>query len=293
MISWLRRLAILPLLALATRAAAQEESTAPPCDGPATDAAPCRARYDTAPVLDPASEPPLAAGEVMKPLVWIYVDETGAVRRAQLDHPTRHDWDMAARDRALQFRFRPAVLEGRAVAAWIAMPVPAVPPPASCAGSSPVPLSGGAMLADSTVSGRPGGGTVYRYAARGFPIDLFVYPHAEGETPRGEVEKTLAALRQGAVQGGPDSIAVVRAGEERIRPGGRFREVEFAGYGAVYRASLAGSWMESYAAVFPAGGEDLKIRATYPRDGAGRRQVAEFVQQILSHRAYRMRGCPR
>ena len=293
MISCLRKLAVLPLLALATRAAAQEQPV-PPCEGRDPAAAPCRAHYDTAPVLDPASQPPLAAGEARKPLVWIYVDETGAVRHAQVHQPAGGvDWDVAARDRARQFHFQPATLAGRPVGAWVLLPVAAVPPPATCAGTDAVPRSAGAVLVDSMVSGRPEIGTVYRYAASGFDIHLFVYRHAEGETPQAEVEKTLAALRQGAVQGGPDSIAVVREGPERLRPSRRFREVEFAGHSAHFRARLGGSWMESYIAVFPAGAEDLKVRATYPGGGGARREVAEFVQQLLSSRAWRMRGCPR
>jgi hypothetical protein len=296
MIPVLRRLACLPLLAFATRAAAQEQPPVPPCEGGSAEAAPCRAAYDTAPVLDPASQPPLAVGEARTPLVWIYVDETGAVRRAQVQRPAGGgvDWDIAARDRARQFRFQPATLAGRPVAAWVLMPVTAVPPPASCAQSSmSVPLSAGAQFVDSTAFDRPELGTRFGYAARGFAIDLFVYPHAQGETARDEVDRTLAALRQGAVQGGPDGVAVVRAGPERVRPSRRFRDAHFAGYSAVYRARLEGKPVESYVGVFPAGGEDLKVRATYPPGGDARRQVQEFVQQVLSHRAWRMRGCPR
>jgi hypothetical protein len=107
------------------------------------------------------------------------------------------------------------------------------------------------------------------------------------------VEGTLAALREGSVRGGPDSVAVLRAGPEQVRPGRRFREVEFAGYSAVYRATLAGAPVESYIAVVPAGEQDLKVRATHPRTRAARQQVGEFVQQILSNRAWRMKGCPR
>jgi hypothetical protein len=50
--------------------------------------------------------------------------------------------------------------------------------------------------------------------------------------------------------------------------------------------------VESYLAVFPARDADLKVRATYPPSRDARRQVAEFVEQILSNRAWRMRGCP-
>src|SRR5688572_29838007 len=180
MIAGLRRLAVLSLVAVATRAAAQEQAALPACEYADPAAAPCRVRYDTAPVLDPGSEPALAAGEARKPLVWIYVDETGAVRRAQVHQPTRPDWDIAALERARQFRFRPAMLEGRAVGAWILMPVSAVPPPASCAGTDAVPLSAGGVLVDSVVFDRPELGRLYTYAVGEFRIDLFVYPHVEG-----------------------------------------------------------------------------------------------------------------
>src|SRR3954447_4872938 len=287
------RLAGLALLAFATRAAAQEESAVPPCTGEGREAAPCRAAYDSAPVLDPGSVPPLAGGGALTPRVWIYVDETGAVRHAQVAQPTRHDWDMAARDRALHFRFTPAALAGKPVAAWILVPVRAVPPPASCADvSMSVPLSAGAQFADSVVLDRPSLGTRFHYTARGFGIDLFVHPH-QALTPRGEVENTLALLRQGAVRGGPDSVAVLRAGAQRLRPSRRFRDVRFNGYSALFRATAEGIPVESYMAVFPAGGQDLEIRATYPLGVHGRAQVAEFVQQLLSSRASRMKGCPR
>jgi hypothetical protein len=295
MVSVPRRLASLLLVGVATRAAAQEQASAPSCDGRAPEAAPCRAHYDTAPVLDPASQPPLPAGEPRKPLVWVYVDETGVVRRAQVHQPAGGvDWDIAARYRARQFRFQPATLAGRPVGAWVLMPIAAVPPPASCAASGmSVPLSAGALFADSAVLDRPELGTRFRYTADGFGIDLFVYPHVRGETPQAEVDRTLAAFQQGAVQAGPGAIRLVRAGAERVRPSRRFRDAEFDGYSAVYRARLDGSAVESYVAVFPAGDEDLEVRATYPPGGAARRQVAEFVQQLLSHRAWRMKGCPR
>jgi hypothetical protein len=322
----LRTLAILPLIAIAvaTRAAAQEQPPVPPCEGQVPEAAPCRARYDTAPVLDPAPEPPLAEGEPRTPLVWIFVDETGAVRRAQVQRPTGPEWDYAAVQRARQLHFRPAALAGMAVVAWVLMPVTAVPPPASCADASmSVPLSAGALFVDSTGFDRPELGTRFTYVAeQGFGIDLFVYPRPEGETPRGEVEKTLAVLRQGSVAGGPESIAVLRARPERarssprgamelgghravvvhaqvhapgerVRPDPRYQEVEFAGYSAVFRARLGGNPVESYIGVFPAGGEYLKVRATYPRTRGARGQVWEFVDQILSHRAWRMKGCQR
>jgi hypothetical protein len=215
------------------------------------------------------------------------------VRRAQVHQPTHPDWDIAALERARQFRFRPAMLQGKAVAAWILVPVSAVPPPASCAGMDAVPLSAGGVLVDSIVFDRPEMGRQYTYAVEGFGIDLFVYPRREGKTPRSEVEGTLAALRDGSVRGGPDSVTVLRAGPEQVRPSRRFREVEFAGYSAVYRATLAGVPVESYVAVFPAGEQDLKVRATHPRTRAAREQVGEFVQQILSNRAWRMKGCPR
>jgi hypothetical protein len=258
-------------------------------------------------------------GEARKALVWIYVDETGAVRRAQVHQPAGGvDRDIAARDRARLFHFQPATLAGRAVGAWVLMPVSAVPPPPSCADFASVPLSAGARYVDSTASGRPEGGARYRYAAQGFGIDLFVYRHPEGVTPRGEVERTLALLRHGSAAGAGDSAAVVRAGPERIqslqqgfiprradslvvirgdftrvRPSRRFRGVEFEGYSAVFRGVPTRTPMESYVAVFSAGDEDLEVRATYPRTRGARGQVAEFVQQVLSDRAWRMRGCPR
>lgn len=315
MISGPRRLASLLLVGVATRAAAQEQPPVPPCEGRDPAAAPCRAPYDTAPVLDPASEPPLGEGIPRRPLVWVYVDETGAVGRAQVQRPAGADWDIAARDRARQFRFQPATLAGRPVGAWVLMPVAALPKPASCADlSMSVPRSAGALFVDSAVVEGPEPGTRFRYAARGFGIDLFVHPHREGDTPRAEVERTLALLQQG-LRGGPDSIAVARAGPERVRPDGPVpgrrdslrvvrgevttgpprrtpRPVEFAGYSAVYRTRLTDSHVESYLGAFPARGEDLRIHASHPRTGGARGQVEEFVWQILSNRAWRMKGCP-
>ncbi|MFL5384086.1 MAG: energy transducer TonB [Longimicrobiaceae bacterium] len=282
----------LALLALAGRAAAQEEPAAPACEGRDPEAAPCRARYDSPPVLDSASATALPAGEARTPLVWMYVDATGAVRRAQVQRPTGPAWDIAARDRAKQLHFRPAALEGRPVAAWVLMPVAAVPPPASCAGASmSVPLSAGATFRDSVVMERPGQVTVFHYAGPGFPLDLFVYPR-DGTAPRAQVEGTLAMLQRGLVRNGPESIVVLRAGAERLRPSDRFRRIEFAGYSALFRARLAGRPVESYIAVFPANDQDLKVRATYQPGPGAREAVKEFVQQILSYRAWWMSGCP-
>jgi len=315
--STLRTLACVPLVAIAARAAAQEPP-APPCEGRDPAAAPCRAPYDTAPVLDPASEPPLAEGVPRRPLVWIYVDETGAVRRALIQRPLGVDWDIAARDRALRFRFQPAALAGRPVGAWVLMPVAAVPPPPSCADlAMSVPRSAGALFADSAVVEGPEPGTRFRYAARGFGIDLFVHPHHAGETAQGEVERTLALLRQDPSRGA-DSIAVVRAGAERVplenirhrgrdslavirarvnppgvRPPPPMRPAEFVGYSAVFRGKLTGRTVESYLGVFPAGDQDLRIHASHPRTGDAGRQVQEFVEQILANRAWRMNDCPR
>jgi hypothetical protein len=286
--------AALSLLALAGRAAAQEEPAVPPCDGRDPAAAPCRARFDTPPVLDSASAAPLPAGEGRTPLVWIYVDETGAVRHAQIQRPAGADWDIAARDRAKQFRFRPAALQGAPVAAWVLLPVRAVPPPASCAGlDMSVPRSAGGVFLDSVVMERPEQGTVFHYAGPGFPIDLFVYPHQEGETPRVQVEKTLRVLQEGRVAGGPESIVVRHAGPERLRPSERFPRTVFEGYTAVFRGQLAGTEMESYVGVFPAGSEDLKVRATYPPGREAREAVNVFMQQFFAYRAWRMSGCPR
>jgi len=285
---------VLSLLVLAGRAAAQEEPAVPPCDGRDPAAAPCRARYDAPPALDSASVAALPAGEGRTPLVWIYVDETGAVRHAQVHRPTGPDFDIAARDRAKQFRFRPAALQGAPVAAWVLMPVRAVPPPASCAASAmSVPLSAGGVFVDSVVMERPELGTRFRYATAGFPIDLFVYPRREGDTPRAQVERAVAALQAGSVAGGPDSVSVLRAGPERLRPSDRFRGIEFAGYGAFVRGRLAGNRVESYIGVFSARDEDLKVRATYVPDADARKDLRVFVQQFLSHRAWRMSGCPR
>ena len=51
MIAGLRRLAVLSLVAVATRAVAQEQAALPACEDADPEAAPCRAHYDTAPVL--------------------------------------------------------------------------------------------------------------------------------------------------------------------------------------------------------------------------------------------------
>jgi hypothetical protein len=286
--------AVLMVGAVAAEASAQDAASVPPCTGPHVEAEPCRARFDTPPALDPASEPPLPPGERSMPRVWILVDSAGTAARALVYAPTRAEWDFAARDRALRFRFHPAMLDGRPVAAWVLMPVAAVPPPHTCADvHGSVPLSAGALLLDSVPIEPPGRGTQFIYGADGFRIDLFIYPHAEGRTPRDEVEAIFGFLARGAMPGGPDSAVVVRRGAQRLRPSERFRSVEFAGYSAVYRARLEGRRVESYVGVFPAGGEDLKVRATYPPSGESRRAIEVFLQQILSERAWRMNGCPR
>ena len=286
-------LCILATVAATARVSAQEVAELPPCGAPPTaDEPPCRSRYDAPPVLDPVPAPPPASREMRKPRVWMLVDETGAVRHAHVDVPAGVDWDLAALDRARQLHFRPATLAGSPVAAWVLMEVEAVPPPATCAGSMRVPLSAGAFLVDSARFADPSFGTQYTYRADGVSIDVFIYPRKDGQTARGEVEGPLTVISRGLVRG--EAVeAVVRAGTERVRPRGRFRD-RFAGYAARFRGSLGGVPSESYIAVFPgADGQWLKIRSTWPRGVDAMPLIRGFLDQFLGAEAHRIHGCPR
>lgn len=291
------RAVLLPLLlaAGAVPASAQAEPSIPLCRVEEIEIAPCRASYDARPLV--SSEPPLADGGPREtPHVWMLVDETGTVRATQIARSGGVDWDLAAIERAEQYRFRPAMLEGRPTPAWIMLAVPAVPPPQTCADfASPVPQSAGvARLVDSTVFDAEEWGTSYHYLSiGGFGIDLFLYPADEHGSPEAQVEESIEVLRSQSVDTAPDSVAVLDRGRERVRlydTGGGGVAV---GHFARLRVWFEEERGESYMAVFPAKDGFVKIRATYRPHRDAREIVEEFVRQVLSSQAGRELGCPR
>jgi hypothetical protein len=283
------------LAAGAAPASAQTEPSIPLCRVEEIEIAPCLASYDVRPEV--AAAPPLAQdGPRETPHVWMLVDETGAVRATQIARSGGVDWDLAAIERAKQYRFRPAMLGGRPTPAWIMLPVPAVPPPQTCADfAMPVPLSAGvARLVDSTVFEAEKWGTSYHYLSLGgFGIDLFLYPADEHGTPEAQVEESIEALRSQSVDMGPDSLSVADRGRERVRlydTGGGGVAV---GHFARLRVWFQGERGESYMAIFPAKDGFVKIRATYRPHRDAREIVDEFMRQVLSNHAWRELGCPR
>lgn len=293
-----RRAVLLPLLlaAAAAQAGAQAHAALAPCTPAEVEMGPCLASFDAPPVL--AAQPPLGeeGGRRQTPHVWMLVDETGAVRATQIARSGGMDWDLAAVARAKSYRFQPAMLGGRPTPAWILLPVPAVPPPQTCADfDMAVPLSAGvAEFVDSTVFEAEEWGTSYHYRSLGgFGIDLFLYPAAEHGPPEAQVEESIEALRSRAVRTAPDSLSVLSRGRERVRlyeTGGGGVAV---GWFARLRVWFDDERAESYMAVFPARDGFVKIRATYPPGGGAREIVAEFARQVLSNQAWRALGCPR
>ncbi|HEU4883383.1 MAG TPA: hypothetical protein VFT45_14075 [Longimicrobium sp.] len=283
------------LAAGAAPASARAQPGLPACRVEEIEMEPCLAAYDERPVV--ASEPPLAQnGRRETPHVWMLVDETGAVRAAQIARSGGVDWDLAAIERAKQYRFRPALLAGRPTPAWIMLPVPAVPPPQTCADfDSPVPLSAGvAELADSTVFEAEEWGTAYHYLTLGgFRIDLFLYPAADHGPPEVQVDESIEVLRSRSVAGAPDSLAVLGRGRERVRLFGDAGGGAVTGQFARLRVWFGDEQGESYMAIFPAKDGFVKVRATYRPGRDAREIVAEFTRQVLSNQAWRERGCPR
>ena len=291
--------ALLPLAiaAAGVPAGAQRAQPLLPCTPAQMAEAPCLSPYDVAPSV--AAEPPLAqTGEERRTSqVWMLVDETGVVREAQIGRSAGNaDWDFAAVSRAREYRFQPATHGGRPVAAWILVPVAAAPRPQSCADfDMGMPLSAGvAEFMDSVVFDRPEHGTSYRYRAMsGFPIHVFVYPAVGQGSAGAQVQETIAHLRSGDVPNGPDSLSVLGGGRERVRLSARGGGGVATGHAARLRLWFGGEPAESYVAVFPAQDGFVKFRATYPPGRDERAMVGEFVEQILSDRGWRERGCPR
>jgi hypothetical protein len=263
------------------------------------DLEPCLAPYDVAPVLAAAPAPVEPGDPRRMPHVWMLVDETGAVRATQVGRSGGGmDWDRAAVERARTFRFQPAMHGGFPTPVWILLPVPAVPPPQTCADVvMGAPMSAGvATFVDSTVFEGSEWGTAYHYLSLGgFGIDLFVYPAAEHEPAEIQIEESIEVLRSREVDTAPDSLVVVSRGRERVRayPSGRRAGDVFTGQSARLRMWFGDERAESYIAIFPARNGFVKIRATYPLRGYGREIVAEFVRQVMTHRAWREQGCPR
>ncbi len=224
----------------------------------------------------------------------MYVDETGAVRQALIGYSAGMDWDQAAIERAKQYHFQPAMLAGQPTSAWLSLPVTAVPKPQTCADfEMAVPMSAGvARFADSLVFDSPSQGRGYKYVSTmGFAYDVFLYP-MDGRTDESEVESSIQAFRAGQVRGRPDSVAVSRRGRETVRTQGENPQ-RYTGHSAHLRLWSEAVARESYVAVFAAGDQFVKFRASYTPSREARAEVAEFVRQILTNQAWRARGCPR
>lgn len=282
-------------LASALPLAAQNQHRLPACDPAAMDDEPCASAYDTPPVLVSEADLVSTGEQPRVAQVWMLVDTTGAVLATQVGHSAGLDWDRAAVRRARAFRFRPAMQQGRPTTAWILLSVAAAPEVQTCA-TMPmsVPLSAGGQFRDSTVFEDPALGTAFHYRAlQGWGMDMFVYPAPEGGSPEQQVEQTIASLRSGEVSHGPDSVAVLSRGGERVRlyenGGGGIAQ----GPSARMRLWFQGEVVESYVAVFLSRGEFVKFRATYPAGREARETVSEFVRSMLSSRAWWDRGCPR
>lgn len=290
-----RGLMLAALLVPAGRAAAQGEPRLPACPAGQVEEQPCRTPYDVPPVL--SDQPPLPeGGERGTPHVWMLVDETGAVRTTQIGRTAGVEWDLLAVERGKRYRFQPATRGGAPIAAWILVPVPVAPGAQTCADfPMGVPLSAGvATFVDSTVFESADMGTAYRYQSMtGFPLHVFIYPADSHGTAREQVEETILTLRSGGVNQGPDSLAVLSHGRERVRLFENGGGGVASGESARLRLWFGREAAESYVAVFPFEHLFVKIRATHPPDRDGREIRGEFVRQILSHSAWRAQGCPR
>lgn len=287
--------AVLVLLAHGTvGASAQRPPDLRACAPGEAEVAPCRTSFDAAPVLLHEAPLPAVSGEARSPHVWMYVDETGAVQHAQIGFSATVDWDMAAIQRAREYRFRPATLGGEPVPAWVYMPVASIPLPQTCADfPMSVPLSAGALFVDSLVFDSPADGTAYSYRSlTGLPLDVYLYPGAPDRSAESDVMLTIEALQSGEVRNGPDSIAIGRHGAERVRTLGD-RSSRHTGYSARLRAWFGDQEAESFVAVFAVGDRMVKFRATHLPGRAARDEVTVFMRQILTNQAWRARGCPR
>lgn len=275
--------------------AAQSQPRLPACDPAAMEYEPCASAYDTPPVLVSEADLVSTGDEARVTLVWMLVDTTGAVLTSQVGRSAGMDWDFAAVERAKGFRFHPAMHAGRPTPAWMLLPVAASPPVATCATlPMSVPLSAGGEFVDSTVFEDPALGTAFHYRTRGgWGMDMFAYPAPEGGSPEQQVEETIVSLRSGEVRYGPDSLAVLGRGAERVRLYESGGGGVVTGRSARMRLWFGGEAAESYVAVFPSRGEFVKFRATYPATREARETVGEFLRSMLSSRGWRDRGCPR
>ena len=136
-----------------------------PCAPGEADVAPCRTRFDTAAALLREAPASIHPGEARTPRVWMYVDETGVVRQAQIGYSAGMDWDRAAIERAKQYLFQPAMLDGQPTSAWVYLPVVSIPEPQTCADfEMAVPISAGvAQFVDSLVFESASQGRGYKY----------------------------------------------------------------------------------------------------------------------------------
>ena len=262
----------------------------------AMEEGPCRVAFDAPPILLTPARTSAGAGKT--PQVWLLVDESGGVRRAQIHISAGGDFDIAAVDSAKRLRFRPARRGDSAVASWIALPVPVGEIREACPGMG-VPLSAGvASFVDSTVLERPELGTLYRFASEVEPgladvrFDVFIYPASQWPTPTDQIANYLAVLDGQRARGDLAQFRVLENRERKFDV--RTRRVHTQLRAHILRVSLnttTHNESESAMAVFRHRDRFVKLRITYPPAGNYRAAAYEFVRQVLSALVSRPAHC--
>ena len=261
----------------------------PSCAPGAPESFPCQLPYDAEPVVEP--RPALLAAGTRTPHVWIFVDEGGAVKAAEIGRSAGVAYDRPAVALAKGFRFRPATLGGRAVPAWVLLSVATTAEPESCP-SMGVPLSAGvAAFVDSAVLERPELGTLYRFAEEEevradtveLRFDVFIYPAAEvWGSPEEQGEAFLKALEIGQQRGRFRSFEVLGKETQSVSVDNRGRAMKVPVHTIRVMLETAAGPGESYFAVFPYLDRNVKIRVTSPPSGEARRVIDEFLRQLVS-----------
>ena len=226
--------------------------------------------------------------------MWMLVDDSGVVRATEIQRSAGLDYDFPAVAIARSLRFRPATLSGRAVAAWVLLPIATAAQPESCP-SMGVPLSAGvATFVDSTVLERPELGTLYRFEGLGdLRQDVFIYPSAEWGSAEDQAKAFLEALEVQRQRGRLVSFELIEEKPRNIEVKGRGRGVTFRGRTVrVLLVGPAGQTRESYFAVYPHADRWVKIRVSYAPSAEARQLIDEFERQLLSALADNPPQCP-
>lgn len=267
-----------------------------PACAQATAEFPCRVPFDTPPTLLTTPTASSATGKVAE--VWILVDESGKVRRAQIHRSAGVDVDMAAVDSAKHLLFRPAKLRDRPVASWIVLLVHVGAIRESCPGMG-VPLSAGvAAFVDSTILERPELGTQYRFASEpelGLAearFDVLIYPAAQWPAPPEQIATHLSALERQRASGELSEFRVLENRERKFDVrSSRVRKQLRAHILRVRLHPPSGDEVESVMGVFRDVDRYVGFRIIHPPSDHYRRAAYEFVRQVLSALASRPSHC--